>query len=145
MKDTVWNLLRAYQDKAPTLYQEARVAALTIPTLEQFVSFIRRPRGGMTAGISGCTYNMMSHWSDAAVEQLHMILTSMSREGLTPTFWNHRWLASVPKPGEKSVKNMRPITLVEVLAKLWHGYAVSALWEYVERNQLMCSTNRHQN
>ena len=74
---------------------------------------------------------MMSQWSDNAVTTLHSVLVSMSAEGLTPTFWNHRWLAVVPKAGERSIKNMRPITLVEVLAKLWHGFAVSALWDFI--------------
>ena len=141
MKDSIWSALRVYQERAPELYEAAGAAALTIPTLAQFQAAIRRPRGGMTGGITGCTFNMMSQWSEKAIEALHLALASMSEEGAAPAFWNRRWLAVVPKAGEKSIQNMRPITLVEVLAKLWHGFSVSALWDFVEGNRLMCDSN----
>ena len=104
MKDSIWSALRVYQDRAPELYEAAGAAALTVPTLAQFLAAIRRPRGGMTGGISGCTFNMMSQWSDKAIATLHAVLVSMSAEGLSPAFWNRRWLAVVPKAGEKSIK-----------------------------------------
>ena len=77
MKDKVWRALRVYDQSAPDLREEAIAAVHTTPTLEQFRAAIRRPRGGMTGGISGCTFNMMSQWSDTAIELLHEILTAM--------------------------------------------------------------------
>ena len=46
MKDSIWSALRVYQNRAPELYEAAGAAALTVPTLAQFTTAIRRPRGG---------------------------------------------------------------------------------------------------
>ena len=88
-KSILWASLRVYQDRAPELYEEAAIAVKTVPTLQQFTDAIRNPRGGMTGGMTGCTYNMMSQWSDCAIELLHKTLSEMVAAGLTPTFWNH--------------------------------------------------------
>ena len=91
------------------------------PSEEQFLKKIVQVSKDSSPGPSGLTYNMIKAWP---IDAKHVAYTSLcqiwtSRE--TPPEWKWKWLVAIPKSSDPypSVQDLRPISLVEALRKIW--------------------------
>ena len=95
----------------------------------------------MTSGMSGLTYDILRHWPDEAIELAYAAITKIKSAGSQPTHWMWKWMSPIPKvAGDNSLANIRPISLIEVLCKVWSGLRVKKIWHLVEKFGLLHSS-----
>ena len=55
-----------------------------------------------------------------------------------PDFWKLKWLVPIPKVDMNVGRgDLRPLMLIEVLRKLWYGFTVETMWDFLEDNKLL--------
>ena len=117
IQDLLWKSLRS-KDKilTPALKAKLDKDLNTPPNLIQFTERIRKARGGMTGGMSGLTYNIMSKWPDSTIELIHTALCILMKAEDYPDFWKLKWLVPIPKVDMNVGRgDLRPLMLIEVL------------------------------
>ena len=66
---------------------------------------------------------MVQHWPDSVVKRTYDFLSNLWKEKHIPTCVKWRWLALIPKiPGSDKLTDMRPISLLEIMRKLWNAF-----------------------
>ena len=93
----------------------------TPPTMAEFESQIKRISRDSTPGPSGLTYNMIKAWPSEVVSAAHSALTEIWERKMIPESWKWRWIVAIPKKSDPHplLADLRPITLVEALRKVW--------------------------
>ena len=77
----------------------------------------------------------------ALITAIYQALAALWADKATPDSWKWRWLVPIPKVPSPSLGDLRPLSLVEVLRKLWASVImrnVSAAWartSTLNRNQ----------
>ena len=78
--------------------------------------------------MSGLTYDILNRWPDVAIEMAYNSILGIKKAGRHPTHWTWKWITPIPKvAGDNSLENIRPISLVEVLRKVWSGIRVKRI------------------
>jgi hypothetical protein len=93
-------------------------------TFQDFCFEINRRANNKSPGPSGFTINMLKSLPTAVLEQLFAALLTVwqsPNKELVPTSWYTRWLCLIPKDkfGAPSLERIRPISLFEVIRKVW--------------------------
>ena len=108
----------------------------------------KHTKGGAAPGTSGLTWQMIEHWSDEIVTHVYNLLIAIHAEGSSPAHWAWKWLSPVPKVTHNiTTKDLRPLSLIEVLRKLWnglqdgrYGHSSQNTTCYTTRKTLICGT-----
>ena len=138
VKDALWASMQTTSSKL-TGDQRAELAnkLQQPPSLEEFVQRLIKPRGGPTAGLTGLTYNMMAEWPEEVMRAVHESLCRMHADGSTPLHWKNKALLPMPKVANPTLEQLRPLMLIEVLRKVWTGFSVKAVWEFLEKHHVL--------
>ena len=104
------------------------------PTFIEFYNEIRKKPNGKSGGVSESTYDNMKSWSDRYLQEVYDNLAKLWATKHIPQWWSKKYMCMVPKnpmdPG--NLDTCRPITLVEVMRKVWMGIVVQKIkrvWE----------------
>jgi ribonuclease HI len=104
---------------------------------EEYMSEVRSKANNKSPGLSGFTINMLKELPEEVQRHLHLGLCEIwsRREDPTmvPESWYARWICSVPKKknGPITLDSIRPISLYEVLRKVWTSIItarISRVW-----------------
>ena len=107
---------------------------LATPTLDEFKEACKNSSGGKAGGMSGLTYNIVNSWSVKVVTIVYLCITGLKKAGVHPSHWMWKWLAPMPKiDGDITVKDLRPLTLIEVTRKIWTSITVKKIWNFLEK------------
>ena len=147
LQDILWRAIQKTQEPlnakispdSDTTVKDHIEATLTAPpTLAEFKSACKNTKGGDAPGPSGLTWQMVSNWSDPVVEHVYNLLISIHADGSSPQHWAWKWLAPIPKvTSNVTVKDLRPLSLIEVLRKLWNGIQVRKVWPLLAKHNLL--------
>jgi hypothetical protein len=89
-------------------------------TFEDFNLAINSLTNGGAPGPSGVTVNMIKAWSPSTRQLVHMHMENIWTARTTPAWFRDKVIKLAPKiTGNSELKNMRPISLYEVLRKTW--------------------------
>jgi hypothetical protein len=99
------------------------MAAIQTPvSLQAFMAAIKGQPSGKAPGPSGLTANMIKSWPDSIINLAHSIIQTLWSRGEVPGWWGDRLLCLASKSSaEFSLDNLRPISLFEVIRKIWLG------------------------
>ncbi len=91
------------------------------PSEDQFLQKITQVSKNSSPGPSGLTYNMIKAWLIDAKHVAYQSLCQVWTSRETPPEWKWKWLVTIPKSFDPypQVKDLRPISLVEALRKIW--------------------------
>ena len=122
-------LWTAFQTKvdpdSPTL-QQFHCDIRKCPTLEEFQHVIRHSPRHTVGGMTGLNYDMTRSWSKDIVKAIHHALSTLFESRTIPEYWKWRWLVPIPKKvADPTLADLRPLTLIECLRKLWSGIFVN--------------------
>ena len=97
------------------------------PTKEQFRDACAKGfKGkGKAGGLSGNTYAIIAMWPEKLANLVYDLIVKIRSNGCHPSGWQHKWLAILPKVrGEVSLCDVRPLTLLECVRKVWTSVRV---------------------
>ena len=89
-------------------------------TYDDFNLAINSLTNGGAPGPSGVTVNMIKAWSPSTRKFVHMHMDNIWTARTTPLWFRDKVIKLAPKiTGNSELKNMRPISLYEVIRKTW--------------------------
>ena len=106
------------------------------PTIEEFKNAIQAARGGSAPGLSGLSYSMIKLWPERIVVEMYSALTRLWNTKSTPEYWKWRWLVPIPKAKSPSLLELRPLSLIEALRKIWFSIPIRRIQEYWSKGGL---------
>ena len=109
---------------------------MAVPTAEEFVGSIRHAKRGSAPGMSGLSYNMITEWPPFIVVGVYESLARLWLDTTTPTYWKWRWLVPIPKAATPTLQELRPLSLLEALRKIWFSVTVHRVQRFWERGGL---------
>jgi hypothetical protein len=126
-------LRRACMRKStPELEEDMRLALDQPFSLEEFTAAIKHLSKDKSPGPSMVNSNMIKGWDPGMVEYVHSLMQVLWENKKIPIWMKDHILSPLPKiPGNTELKNMRPISLFEIIRKLWTGMVVrriQAVW-----------------
>jgi hypothetical protein len=75
---------------------------------------------------------MIKAWDAGMIAYIHSLMQVLWEHKTIPIWWKDHVLSPLPKiPGNTELKNMRPISLFEIIRKIWTGMIVrriQAVW-----------------
>ena len=115
---------------------------MTPPTEAEFLNLCRRSKKrGKSASISGLTYNMVKHWPEELIKHVYALLMKLWEHKHIPMHHKWRFFCLIPKiAGSAKLEHMRPISLLDVMRKIWLGFFVGRITGFIERNALLDPT-----
>ena len=144
--NTLWDALRSTQGKL-----DSKVDGVTVreifknelkddPTKEQFRDACAKGfKGkGKAGGLSGNTYAIIALWPAKLADLVYDLIVKIRSNGCHPSGWQHKWLAILPKVrGEVSLCDVRPLTLLECVRKVWTSVRVKKAWWLMEKHGML--------
>ncbi len=107
------------EDKRACVAQNLVPDRLT-PTWQDFQCTLRAASKESAGGQSGCTYLMLQSLPEVIQRQLYDALLDSWNSNIKPEFWKLKMVYPLgKKPDVYTIKNIRPIVLLEVTRKLW--------------------------
>jgi hypothetical protein len=83
----------------------------------------KKGKRGKASGPTGLTYDMVRNWPDTVIRRTYNILRNLWKDKHIPACAKWRWLALIQKvPGSEKLTDMRPISLLEIMRKLWNAF-----------------------
>jgi len=99
---------------------EVREVVYAPITIEDFGDALDDIVTGGAPGLSLATANMVKGWSDEVRRFVFMHMNNIWMQRQCPTWIKDKVLKLAPKiPGNAALKNMRPISLYEIIRKVW--------------------------
>ena len=90
------------------------------PSFDEFSTALKYTGNHSAPGVSGLTYSMIKAWPLEIQSFIYDQLVLMWSANKTyPGAWKVKWLAPIPKSPVPHLDNLRPISLLETLRKLW--------------------------
>jgi hypothetical protein len=129
---------------SPKAARGSCLEASNCPTEKEFTAAILASKKDSAPGMSGLSYNMLRVAAKTTPDLITAIYSSLAelwKDKTIPDSWKWRWLVPTPKVPSPSLGDLRPLSLVEVLRKLWASVImrnVSAAWaknHTLNRNQ----------
>jgi hypothetical protein len=123
--------------KNQTLRDAMKLALSQGVSYEEYMSEVHSKANNKSPGLSGFTINMLKELPEEVQRHLHLGLCEIwSRRDdptMVPESWYARWICSVPKKktGPITLDSIRPISLYEVLRKVWTSIItarISRVW-----------------
>jgi hypothetical protein len=97
-------------------------------TLEEFKSAIKHLSKDKAPGPSMVNSNMIKAWDDGVVTYVHSLMQARWETKTIPIWSKDHILSPLPKiPGNPDLKNMRLISLFEIIRKIWTGMVVRCI------------------
>ena len=126
-------LRRACQRKSTPQMEEDMSATLAQAfSLEEFTAAIKHLSKDKAPGPSMVNSNMIKAWDAGMIAYIHSMMQALWEHKTIPIWWKDHILSPLPKiPGNTELKNMRPISLFEIIRKIWTGMIVrriQAVW-----------------
>ena len=114
-------LRKACQVKVTEDQRQRIEATIQAPiTFEQFNAEIDHLATGGAPGPSEATVNMLKAWPTDIRQLAHQHMTTIWTSRTSPVWFKDKIVKLAPKiPGNTDLSNMRPISLYEILRKLW--------------------------
>jgi hypothetical protein len=136
LRDTIAKSFSKHKDNHE-LHSEMTASLRASITFDEFTAEIRSRPSGKSGGISGFTINMLKalpiELQSSIFDVMNDLWKRRADDTVIPESWFHRWICTVPKvKGVCDIKQIRPISLYEVLRKLWTSIInkrISAVWE----------------
>ena len=80
---------------------------------------------------------MVKLWPETAMKRAYDLLLQMWKAEHTPAFHKLRWMCLIPKiPGSNKQSDTRPISLLEVIRKLWRSFFMNKVNNFLARHQI---------
>jgi len=80
---------------------------------------------------------MVKLWPETALRRAYDLLLQMWEAEHTPAFHKMRWMHLIPKiPGSNKQSDTRPISLLEVLRKLWNSFFMKKVNKFLARHNI---------
>ena len=141
IRDILWQALHVTALRLTNSDREELESLMTTPPdYATFKARLTWGKGGVTGGVTGCTYTMMAEWPEEVIRTVYDTLILLDSSDHTPEYWKRKWLVPMPKTPDPSPKDLRPLMLVETLRKVWCGFAVTKVWKFLEERHLLEST-----
>ena len=106
-----------------------------------FQSMVSSLSKGKAPGPDGLTNEALQWASPEAKQALHLFLQCLWKARYTPQHWSASHTCLLFKKGTPTLlSNYRPIAMANTLSKVWTGWIARALSNYVEKHQLLSST-----
>ena len=126
----------------PVVRESFRETVLRTPTLEEFSKSIKQRPANSAPGVSGLSNNMIKLWPPEVLERAYAALVELWEQRRIPEYWRWRYLVLLPKKDNPSLDDLRPLTLVETLRKIWVAIFVQRIQQYVTDSGVL-SPNQH--
>jgi len=104
---------------------------------DEFIRHVRKPRKGKAPGMTGLTYEMIRALPEEHSRVMFSYLAAMYEEFHAPQWFKDRWLCPLPKKENPTVDDLRPISLLETLRKLWLGLIMRRFTNMVKEHELL--------
>ena len=79
-------------------------------------------------GVTGLSYNMMRTWTEPIIDAAYRGIASYWTSDTFPPDWTWKWLAPIPKKPQPHLDDLRPLSLLEPLRKVWMSIVVRKIW-----------------
>jgi hypothetical protein len=137
-------LRRACRSKAtPALRDDMQALLAEAYTLEEFKASIKHLSKDKAPGPSMVNSNMIKAWDDGMVMYMHSMMQALWEAKKIPVWFKDHILSPLPKiPGNTELKNMRPISLFEIIRKIWTGMVVTRI-QRVWTNHNILHSSQH--
>ena len=127
-------ILTSLRRPLPEGFASAMNRAVSDPvSITAFKAAIRCQPSGKAPGPSGLTANMIKAWPESTIKMAHSLIQTLWHRGSIPGWWGDRLLCLAPKSSDDfTLDNLRPISLFEVLRKIWLGiisHRITAVWD----------------
>jgi len=100
--------------------EDIQVAVDTVITFEEFSLAIDELKADSAPGLSESTPNMFKAWNPAVRQFIYKHMTHIWQARFCPTWFKDKIIKLAPKvPGSNDLNHMRPISLYEVIRKVW--------------------------
>ncbi len=97
-------------------------------SFQEFEHCRRHLTSGKSPGPSGLTTTQMKHWGPETAELVFELSQIMWRHHHIPQWWQDRLMTLLPKePGQHDLSKIRPISLFEVIRKMWAGMVTTRI------------------
>ena len=106
-------------------------------TYAEFQAHVKKPRKGKAPGVTGLTYEMIKALPDTHSRAVFDYMSKMYQEHYVPQWFKDRWLCPLPKKENPTVNDLRPISLLETLRKLWLGLIMRRFTKMVKEHVLL--------
>ena len=136
----VEKLHAAFQPKRPTddpSLKGWQTDLLRCPTLVEFKEAIAAMPHESAGGLTGLTYDMVKLWPEAMVTKAYNALANLFRDRAVPKFWQLAWLVPIPKCEQPSLLDLRPLSLLEAIRKIWMSITVRRLQDGFKRLRVL--------
>jgi hypothetical protein len=111
-------------------------------TFEEFHSHVLKPRKGKATGITGLSYTKIRLLPSSVLRYVFDLTLLMFDHLYVPQWMKDNWICPLPKKSNPSMGDLRPISLVEPLRKLWLGL-ITKLFSRVLSKFSLLSTTQH--
>jgi hypothetical protein len=113
--------------------------SLHAPISEQeFTDALDHLQKNQAPGPSMVTTNMIRAWSPNTRHNAFVLLNILWKNKEVPEWWADDVLCPIPKkPGENTLKNVRPIGLLEVIRKVWTGNIIRRIQAQGDKHSLL--------
>ncbi len=107
---------------SPEIKMELHRAMNTPFTYQEFEHCRRHLSVGKSPGPSGLTTTQIKHWGPDTSRAVFDLSNLMWQHHHVPEWWQDRLMTLLPKePGNHDLNKIRPISLFEVMRKMWAG------------------------
>ena len=80
---------------------------------------------------------MMAEWPQEIMEAVYKALCKLDESSTVPLYWKNKALIPMPKAPNPTLEQLRPLMLIEVLRKVWCGFSVRAVWQFLEKHHVL--------
>jgi hypothetical protein len=123
--------------------QELHDAMRTPFSFEEFEHCRQHLTTGKSPGPSGLTTTQVKHWGPETTALVFELSQIMWKHHYVPQWWQDRLMTLLPKePGTHDLNKIRPISLFEVIRKLWAGMVTSRIQRIWHQHGLL-HANQH--
>jgi hypothetical protein len=147
LQELMWSALQSIRNKldkhradlGSSLRESAVEGLLTPPTKAEFAALCQKTKKkGKSASINRLTYNMVKHWPEEVIDKVYDLLIKLWTDKHIPEHHKWRFFCLLPKvPGSERLEDMRPISLMDVVRKIWLGFFVSKISNFSEKHHLL--------
>jgi len=135
----VWQGL-SHHTHRQELHQDLAQVFATTPTLADYMTSVKMCSANTSPGVSNLTFNMIKSWPPAIHTLCYTALAQMwTQDKRIPDYWKQRWILLKPKTSDRlpSIQDLRPLTLLECLRKLWEKIILSKLQTIWTKHQIL--------
>ena len=97
---------------------------------------------GNGVSVTGVSYLMVRLWTDEVIDKVYKLLIRMWESKSIPEFMKYKWMVLVPKVvGSLRKEDYRPLSMIEILRKIWMGHFMGVLNGIIFNYQLFMSAH----